>query len=206
VKTKGVKLTKRQIFFIAEYQKDWNATQAAIRAGYSPKTAKEMAYKLVHKSSLKEILAQEMEERLLKIGVRAERVLQEIARIGFSDLGKLFRADGTMFPVQDLDEDTRAALASVQTLEESVGKGEDRIFIGYTRKIKLFDKVKALELLGKYLKLFPHGDQKVDVDVNMKGRQEVMNPLQLAAKVVYLIEIAKRRQKELEEAKKLEGG
>jgi phage terminase small subunit len=203
---KGVRFTKKQTFFIAEYQKDWNATQAAIRAGYSPKTAKEMAYKLVHKSLLQEVLAREVEERLLKIGVRAERVLQEIARIGFSDLGKLFRADGTMWPVQDMDDDTRAALAAVQTFEEFDGKGDDRHFIGYTKKIKLFDKVKALELLGRHLKLFPTGDQKVDVGLTVKDSRETMSPLQIAAKIMYVIEIAKRRQKELEEAKKLEGG
>ena len=145
MKTSSVKLTKKQLIFVTEYQRDFNGTQAAIRAGYSPKTAKEMAYQLLHKTSLQEALARDMEERLLQIGVHAERILTELVRVALSDTRKLYREDGSLKPPSEWDDETAAAV------EEFSCKEDGRRVLGH--RVKLHDKVAALQLLGKSIEL-----------------------------------------------------
>ncbi len=98
-----------------------------------------------------------------------------------------------------MDDDVAAAIASIQTFEEFAGKGEDRIQTGLTRKVKLFDKIKAFELLGKHLQLFHENEQKLKGEVG-PNRDEfaVLSDLELAAKMIYLVELAKRKQREQE--------
>ncbi|OPY60778.1 MAG: Terminase small subunit [Syntrophorhabdaceae bacterium PtaU1.Bin034] len=148
------KLTKRQHLFVLEYLVDYNGTRAAIRAGYSPKTAEQLAYQLLQIPSVKEALDAEVQKRLEKIGVTADRVLTELARIGMHDIRKLYNEDGTLKAPHEWDNDTAAAVAGIEVFEEFEGKGKNRKKIGDTRKVKVFDKKGALELLGKHLKLF----------------------------------------------------
>jgi phage terminase small subunit len=86
--------------------------------------------------------------------VSSARVLQEIARIALFDPRKLFFDDGTPKPITSLDDDTAAALAGLDVTEEFEGSGEDRKFVGYTKKYKIADKNTALEKLAKHLGLY----------------------------------------------------
>ena len=93
MRAKGRKLTRKQRFFVAELQKDWNATQAVVRAGYNPKNlsrASEIGYQLLQKTPVQEALQKDMDEHLRKIGVHALRTLEEVTRVAFSDIRKLF--------------------------------------------------------------------------------------------------------------------
>jgi phage terminase small subunit len=209
MKAKGRKLTRKQRFFVAEFQKDWNATQAVVRAGYNPKNlsrASEIGYQLLQKTPVQEALQKDMDEHLRKIGVHAERTLEEVARVGFSDIRKLFNDDGSLKSPKDLDPDTAAAIAGLEMFEKFSGRGNNREIIGRTRKVKMFNKVKALELLMKYLKLFPIGDQKVDVEVHVRGVEpaRLPNP-ELSPKILHLVKLAFKRQKEIEAQKALSG-
>jgi phage terminase small subunit len=196
VRMKERKLTTKQKFFIAEYQKDWNATQAAIRAGYSVKNADQLGPRLVGKSRIAEAIEKAMKERLLKIGVHAERVLTELARIGFSDIRKLFNKNGSLKHPKDWDPDTAAAVAGVQFTEEFEGCGKERKNIGTTKKVRMFDKVRALEMLMKHLGLFPT-ERKGEGD---EPKEQVpLTNLELSAKIVFLVQLAIKRQKEFEE-------
>jgi phage terminase small subunit len=198
------KLTTKQKFFIAEYQKDWNARQAAIRAGFSSKTAKEKGYELIHKNSLvKEALDQAISDNLMKIGVRAERALTEIARVAFSDLRKLYNEDGSLKLPSEWDDDEAAAIAGVEVLEEFSGRGEDRTLVGFTKKVRVFDKIKALELLSKHLGIIGNGKHK-DHEEEGENFGRVLTTLELSAKIVYLVKLAVERKKEAEQAQ-LEG-
>lgn len=147
-------LTGKQALFCAEYLVDLNATQAAIRAGYSAKTARVTAQDLLTKPKVAERLQQLMRERAQRTQVTADRVISEVARLGFSDLRKLFTSHGTLLPVNEWPADMAAAVASVEVDELFEGVGADRIQVGYTRKVKLWDKGKALEMLGRHLKLW----------------------------------------------------
>ena len=198
------KLTTKQKFFIAEYQKDWNARQAAIRAGFSSKTAKEKGYELIHKNSLvKEALDQAISDNLMKIGVRAERALTEIARVAFSDLRKLYNEDGSLMLPHEWPEEAAGAVAGVEVVEEFEGKGTDRKLVGYTKKVRTYDKVRALELLSKHLGIIGNGKHR-DEDGD-EGIERVLTPVELSAKMFYYLEIMVKRNKEIEGQRALSG-
>lgn len=147
------KLTPRQERFCQEYVKDLNATQAAIRTGYSAKTANEQGARLLSKVSIKNRIAELAKPRAEAAGLTAERVLQEIQRISCCDIGQAFNEDGTLKPLKDMPEDVRRAISSIEVDEIRLG-GEDTKPIGVTRKIKFWDKNKAIEMAGRYHKLF----------------------------------------------------
>jgi phage terminase small subunit len=160
-RTPGSKLAKgpdglndKQRRFALEFIVDLNGTQAAIRAGYSEKTARAIAQELVTKAEVVAAIQAAMDERAKRTNVTADRVILEAARIGFSDLRKLFAVDGSLLPVDQWPDDVAAAVASVEVDELFEGRGEERTQIGFTRKVKMWDKVKSLDLLGRHLKLW----------------------------------------------------
>jgi len=109
------------------------------------------------------------------------RVIQEIARLALFDPRKLFFDDGTPKPITSLDDDTAAALAGLDVTEEFEGSGEDRKFVGYTKKYKIADKNSALEKLAKILGLYEKDNaQKVDT-------AGLLNDAQRASRIAYLI-------------------
>lgn len=147
-------LTPKQQLFVNEYLVDLNATQAALRSGYSEKTAKQMGTENLAKPYIAAAIQAAMNKRANKLEITADRVLEEIAKLAFFDPRKFFNADGSPIPIQDLDDDTAMALSGIDVLEEFEGSGKDRVFVGYTKKFKLSDKKASLELLGRHLKLF----------------------------------------------------
>ncbi len=145
------KLTPKQKRFVDEYLIDLNATQAAIRAGYSPKTANEQGARLLANVSIAQTIQKAMQDREQRTEITQDRVLQEYARLAFYDPRKLFQPDGTPKPIEALDDDTAAALAGLEVREEFEGAGENRAFVGYTKKYKLANKLGALDSLAKHL-------------------------------------------------------
>lgn len=152
------KLTPKQAAFVAEYLIDLNASAAARRAGYSEKTAGAIGDKLLKKAEIQESLSAAMKARANRTEITQDRVLQELGRIGFSDLRCYFHDDGSLKPIHELDDDAAAALSGVKVVTTSVG--EDVL---YVKEIKLWDKKGGLELIGKHLKMFT---EKVEVDVS----------------------------------------
>ena len=143
-------LTARQRRFVAEYLACGNATEAARRAGYSAKTAHAQGSRLLKNAEVRAALEKKTERLEEKLELSAERVLTELARIAFMDIGRAFGSDGRLLALHEMPEDVRRALASIETDEM---KGQDA-GLGITRKVKAWDKPKALELLGKHFKLF----------------------------------------------------
>ena len=122
-------MTQKQKRFIEEYLIDLNATQAAIRAGYSPDTAQQTGSENLSKPVIRAQIDRAMAERSKRTGVNAERVVQELAKIAFVNAAEV------------IDPKT----ATVK---------EDALPDGLEREIKMADKLKALELLGKHLGMF----------------------------------------------------
>ena len=150
----GTHLAPRQERFVEEYLVDLNATQAAIRAGYSPKTAEAQGSRLLSNVKVQRGVAARMAARSRRTEVAADRTLLEIARVGFSDLRRLFHEDGRLKHPLAWDDDTAASIASVEVVTRNLGDGG----VEYIHKIKLWDKGKALEQLSKHLGLY--GDQQ----------------------------------------------
>ncbi|WP_312588187.1 terminase small subunit [Comamonas terrigena] len=123
-----MELTPKQERFVAEYLIDLNATQAAIRTGYSAKTAASQGARLLKQGGVARAVQAAQQARAMRTEITQDRVLQELARIAFFDIRRLYRADGSMKDPCELDADTAAALASIEVKEElERGGGEDAL-------------------------------------------------------------------------------
>lgn len=194
------KLTKMEKFFVAEYQKDWNGAQAVLRAGSKSKNPDVIADQLLGKAWVAEAIEKQVQGRLRRIGVHSERVLTELVRVALSDLRKLYNEDGSLKLPGEWSDEAAAAVAGVEVLEEFVGKGKARTLVGHTKKVRVFDKVRALELLSKNLGIIGNGKHR-DEDEE-KGVERVLTPVELSAKMFYYLEIMVKRNKEIEGGKK----
>lgn len=148
------KLNAKQLAFCQNYLIDLNATQAAIRAGYSAKTARQVAAENLTKPAIEAEVARLIDERAARNKIDADTVLGELLRIARADIGQAFNPDGSLKPLADMPEEIRRAIAGVDVFEEFAGRGEDREQVGFTKKVRFWDKVKALEMLGRHLRMF----------------------------------------------------
>jgi phage terminase small subunit len=147
-------LNPKQARFVAEYLVDLNGKQAAIRAGYSPRSAEVTASKLLRVPKVAEAVRRANERRLDRVEVTADTVLRELLLIARTDLAQAYDENGHLRPIHDIPEECRRAIAGVKVFEEFDGVGADRVKVGEVREVKFWDKPKSLELLGKHLKLF----------------------------------------------------
>lgn len=147
-------MTEKQKRFCEEYLIDLNATQAAIRAGYSTDTANEQGARMLANVSIRARIDEALAERSRRTGVTADRVVRELAKIAFVNADDLI--DTETASIRDgASEEDRACIASVKVKTSSGGDMDIT-----EREIKLCDKLKALELLGKHLGMFT---EKVEV-------------------------------------------
>lgn len=151
---KTEELTEKQRRFCEEYVLDLNAKQAAIRAGYSINGAEVQGHRLLSNANVQGYISHLNGKVSKKLEITRERVLQEMAAVAFFDIRKVFTESGQLLNIKDVDDETAAALASIETFEEFEGYGEERRKTGETRKVKAWDKMRALQDLGKHLGLF----------------------------------------------------
>lgn len=140
-------LTPKQKRFVAEYLVDLNATAAAIRAGYSKNTAEVIGYENLRKPQIETAINQAIQEREKRTKITQDMVLQETAKLAFFDIRKMFDKNGKPLDISKLDDDTAAALVGLDVQDIADKDGD---YVGYVKKYKMADKVKALELLGKH--------------------------------------------------------
>lgn len=144
-------LNDRQQRFVTEYLKDLNATEAAIRAGYSVKTAKQIGSRLLTQVDVAAAIAAATAKRLSSADLTATRVLEEMRRLAFSDLRSLFDDKGNLRPIHTLTAEQAACIAGMEVIVKNAQAGD-----GHTdtiHKIKCWDKPKTLEMLGKHFAL-----------------------------------------------------
>ena len=146
--------TPKEQRFVEEYLIDLNATQAAIRAGYSEKTAKQIGYELLCKPHIQAAIETAMAERSARTRVTQDCVLNGIADLSFYDIAELFAEDGSLKPIHEIPPRMRMAIAGIEVEELWEGRGEALARIGNLHKVKLADRKGSLELLGRHLKLF----------------------------------------------------
>jgi phage terminase small subunit len=143
-------LTDMQERFVAEYLVDLNATQAAIRAGYSEATARQQGPRLLANVVVSAAIAARFAKQQRRIDLNAENVTFEGMRVCFSDVGNYYRDDGMFMAIKDMSPDARAALQAVETHERYEADGTVRVVV---RKVKLHPKVPAIELMMRRLRL-----------------------------------------------------
>jgi phage terminase small subunit len=138
---------------IDEYFHDFDAVAACRRAGYRGRWVGNLASRLFARPEVVEELAKQRAIRSRATGINADRIIREVARIALADPRQLFDDSGCLLPIHSIDDDTAAAVASIEIEELFEGVGENRVLKGYTKKIKLHPKTAALEQLCKYLGL-----------------------------------------------------
>jgi len=157
-KAKTRKLTARQKAFIQEYPIDLNGTQAAIRAGYSKKTANRQATENLSKPVIQAAIQEALDKWAKRTEITIDRTLTEIARLAFSDIREYIDigADGCV-QVKPFEDMPKGASRAIQYIKEKKrilasgkGGGEETI-LESTLELKLWDKGKALDQLGKHL-------------------------------------------------------
>lgn len=143
-------LTDQQERFCQEYLIDLNATKAADRAKYSKKTANEQGSRLLANVKVQARIQELMDERSKRTEITSDIVLKELLLIAKTDLSEAFDEQGSLKDIHDIPENIRRAIAGVEVYVETI----QGIEIGRTKKLKLWDKNRALEMLGRHLKLF----------------------------------------------------
>lgn len=156
-------LTPRNERFALELFKGTTLIDAYIKA-YNPssktqrQTLRNSATKLAHNPKIKARVAELMEPVIQNALLTKERWLQEVVNCALFDPRELFDSHGNCIEIKELPDNVAAAIAGFEQFEEFEGRGESRKATGYTRKFKLIDKLKALELAGKAYKFYEEGD------------------------------------------------
>lgn len=155
-------LNEKQKRFVEEYLIDLNATQAAARAGYSTKTANEQGARLLANASVSEAVKMALAERSERMQVNADWVLRRLADEAEADMADLYDENGNLKPVKDWPVIWRKGLVSgVETVREKTQDGEGSMI----DKIKISDRIRRLELIGKHVGVQAFKD-RVEHDVS----------------------------------------
>ncbi|HHV68193.1 MAG TPA: terminase small subunit [Ochrobactrum intermedium] len=162
--------------FCSEYMKDMNATQAAIRAGYSEKTARQQGSRLCGYAIVQDRLQQLHEEMQARIVVDVEAIIKELADENRADLADLYDDNNCLKPVREWPMLWRVGglVAGIKT-RELWEKDEDgnSVHVGHVVEVKVSDKVRRKELLGKHLGAWK---EKVEIDLS-NPMQELWNQI-----------------------------
>lgn len=156
------KLTPKQATFVREFLIDLNATQAAIRSGYSEKTAAPQAARLLTNVNVQAAIQEAQEARAERTEVSADRVLLELIRLGTSNVKQLFDNRGNLLDIHEIDDGTAAAISSIEVVMEKGQEGNETTV--FTKKIRFWDKKGSLELIGKHLGMFEPKQQESTAD------------------------------------------
>jgi len=166
-----MKMTAKQQRFVEEYLVDLNATQAAIRAGYSKKTAEQQGNRLLGNVKVAADIASSQANRSQRTEITQDRVLAELAKIGFSDIRKVLTPGGGIMDPHEWDDETAGAIASFEAV--TVHRGEEdengNKVPEHISKFKTWDKLAALEKLGKHLGMFSGDAPKLIVNIPFDG-------------------------------------
>lgn len=156
-------LTKKQRLFVEEYLVDLNATQAAIRAGYSTRRAAEIGYQLLQRPEVAQAIQAAMAERSKRTEVEADYVIRRLREIDEMDVLDILEDDGSFRSIRDWPKAWRQFLSGIEIAELFEGRGDDRRIAGVLRKVKWPDKLRNLELLSRHV-----GTESAALDLELK--------------------------------------
>ena len=161
-------LTPKQKIFADEYLIDLNATRA-YKMAYPNVTKEETAAaagaRLLRNVKVEEYIQERMKDREKRTEITQDMVLKELAKVGFFDIRRLFDDSGKPLDITGLDNETAACIVGLEVMDIYEGTGDDKEFVGYIKKYKLSNKLKALEMIGRHLGMF-----KDKMDIQHSGQ------------------------------------
>lgn len=144
-------LTKKQQRFCEEYLLDLNATQAAIRAGYSEKTANEQGSRLLANVSVVKFIQSAIEKRTERTEINTDYVLNRLSEIDKMSVRDIMNDDMTLKPLKDWPEVWCSSISAIDVSEIASGQKDSDAALAFIKKLKWPDTMKALELIGKHV-------------------------------------------------------
>ncbi|WOH79014.1 terminase small subunit [Bradyrhizobium sp. BEA-2-5] len=179
-------LTAKQQLFVQEFLLDLNATQAAVRAGYSRGTADKQGPRLLSHPDIRAAIDAAKAARSERTGVDAVWVLHRLVAEAEADLADLYDKRGDLKPIEEWPEIWRQGLvAGVEIDALYEGSGEERRQVGHVKKIRLSDRLRRLELIGKHVRVNAFQEQ---VALSLEGLGDRLNRAQARAAVQLAIE------------------
>lgn len=159
-------LNAKQLLFVEEYLVDLNATQAAIRAGYSEASARQIGAENLSKPSIQDAIRERFEARANRLGLTQDKIVERLMAIAFADLRQVasWDADGevSIVPSDELTDEAAASLKELSTSTSVIPQsGDKEPIIRRTLKVRQHEQLRALELLGKHLGMF---NEKLEVE------------------------------------------
>lgn len=154
------KLTDKQEMFCQEYLIDLNATQAAIRAGYSKKTARDIACENLAKPNIQARIAELKESRSNRIEITSDEVLQELKNFVYSDITETMNL--TFKQIKELPIELRRMIAAYKKTETKFDGGSK-----VTYEIKFIDKMKAFEMVNRHIGFYEADNKQGKTDINL---------------------------------------
>lgn len=154
-------LTERQQLFCMEYIRcKFNATQAALKAGYEQRSAPQQAIRLLNNDNIQKYITELKKDLAKVVGISAYDIAQQYASIGFSDIRNIFDTNGALIDIKKLPHEAAINIASIEVIESENSRGPKRV-TGKVKRVKVYNKIDALEKLSKMLGF--DGVQKVAV-------------------------------------------
>lgn len=142
-------LTDKQLIFAKEYLVCMNSTESAKKAGYSEKTAYSQGCRLLKNAKLKAYIEQSLQDRASKLDITPNRLLEELSHIAFFNISNIFNGS-SLKEIDTLPENVTRAISGIKSrMEKSDGENVCEVI-----EIKSNDKLKAIEMLMKHLKMF----------------------------------------------------
>lgn len=163
-------LTPKQERFCEEYLVDLNATQAAIRAGYSEDSARQIASDLLAKHDIQDKISELRKILSEQTGITVQRVLNELAKVGFSNIQDFIEPGNTFKDATKIDADKAAALESIKVIVTEWEGGTKT-----STQFKLYDKISALEKLGRHLGIFEKDNEQGRIKIIVTNTPEEDN-------------------------------
>jgi phage terminase small subunit len=158
-------ITKKMHLFVEYYFPcNMNGTEAAIKAGYSPRTASVIATENLKKPYIKALIDAKLAEISEKNDISIEKLIKGYKNLAYSNVKNLFDEQGLMLPVQDLSDDVAAAISSIEVETKMIIENGEKIPV-VVKRIKLWNKNQALDSLAKYKGMF-EGKGENPINVN----------------------------------------
>jgi phage terminase small subunit len=164
------KLTPKQARFVEEYLFDLNATQAAIRAGYSERTANQQGPRLLENVDVLAAIDAAKLARRERAQINSDYVLDRLVEEVEADLADLYDSNNNLKPIDQWPDVWRRGLVAGVEIEALFeGQGDNRIQVGYTKKLRLSDRLRRLELIGKHIKVNAFQEQVHHTGIDSLG-------------------------------------
>lgn len=182
---KPTTLTPKQQRFVEEYLVDLNATKAAIRAGYSAKTAESQGSRLLSKAKIQDAVSKGRTKQTERTEINADWLLKRLAEEANADFADLYDEHGALKPVKDWPKVWRKGLISGLETEEIRVDGSA---VTMARKVKVSDRLKRLELIGRHIAVGAFVDKHEHTGQGGTPLiPETVNDLEVARRVAFLL-------------------